>query len=153
MALLLIRHAKAGKRDDTSPEDVFRPLDEKGVLQAKSLVSMLKGEPVDEVYSSRATRCVDTVKPLAKKRGLKVVLAEELFEGVSSAEAIEFVRSFTKRNVVLCSHGDVIPDVLRTLRLGGTHVSVGGFPKSSVWKLDNSTERIESADYLGKPEI
>lgn len=108
-------------------------------------------DQVEAIYASPALRCVQTVEPLAAKLGLQVQIAPELFEGGSASRTIEFVRSFTARHVVLCSHGDVIPDVLRTLEVGGTRLNGRGCEKGSIWTLDNSTERIESGSYQSIP--
>lgn len=152
MPLFLIRHAVAGVRDNTDPLDDQRPLDEIGRHQSQSLAADWT-EPIEAVFSSPALRCVQTVEPLAERLGLTVTIAPELFEGAAPARSIEFVRSFTGRSVVLCSHGDVIPDVLRTLELGGTVLDNRRCAKGSVWRLDNSTERIESGTYHPVPVV
>jgi len=96
---------------------------------------------------------VQTVEPLAELLGLSVQVAPELFEGSSSSRSIEFVRSFTGQSVVLCSHGDVIPDVLRSLEVGGSRLDGRGCAKGSIWRLDNSSDRIESGTYLDAPGL
>jgi len=112
---------------------------------------MWDGGAVEAVFSSPALRCVQTVEPLAASLGLEVAIEPGLFEGATRARSLEVVRSFTGRNVVLCSHGDVIPDVLRHLEIGGSRLSGRGCAKGSIWKLDNSTERIESGEYFDAP--
>lgn len=150
MPLFLIRHAVAGVRNNHDPSDDQRPLDELGRRQAQTIAAEWS-EPVEAIYSSPARRCVQTVEPLAQKLGLRVQIAPELFEGASSSRSIEYVRSFTGRSVVLCSHGDVIPDVLRALAAGGTMLDNRHCAKGSIWRLDNSTERIESGTYHPVP--
>ena len=149
MTLFLIRHATAGVRDHGNPNDDQRPLDPMGQGQAAAIADLLAGEPIEAVLTSPALRCHQTVAPLAARLGLHVEHATQLFEGQSRSSSIEFVRSFTGRTVVLCSHGDVIPDVLRNLEVGGCRLEGRGCAKGSVWRLDNSTERIESGEYLG----
>lgn len=147
--LYLIRHATAGVRNHHDPHDDQRPLDEFGLSQARAIAELIGGEPIEAVHSSPALRCTQTVAPLAERLGVPVERSTPLFEGSSSSSAIAFVRSFTGRSVVLCSHGDVIPDVLRALEIGGSRLEGRGCAKGSIWRLDNSTERIETADYLG----
>lgn len=144
--LFLVRHAVAGVRDNTDPLDDQRPLDEIGRQQAQSIATDWN-EPVEAIYSSPALRCIQTVEPLAERLGLPVTVAPELFEGATPARSIGFLRSFTGRSVVLCSHGDVIPDLLRALEMGGTVLDQRRCAKGSIWRLDNSTERIESGTY------
>lgn len=149
MTLFLIRHATAGVRDHANPNDDQRPLDPFGLGQAAAIADLLADEPIEAVLSSGALRCHQTVAPLAERLGLAVEHAAQLFEGQSRSSSIEFVRSFTGRTVALCSHGDVIPDVLRNLEVGGSRLEGRGCAKGSIWRLDNSTDRIETADYLG----
>ena len=146
--LFLIRHAVAGVRNNFDPSDDRRELDDVGRGQAEAIATEWSHDDVEAIYASPAVRCVQTVEPLAKHLGLAVQIAPELFEGASASRSIEFARSFTGRCVVLCSHGDVIPDVLRNLEVGGTRLEGRGCAKGSIWSLDNSTERIESGSYL-----
>lgn len=148
MTVFLIRHAIAGVRDHQNPNDDQRELDPNGWEQAQAIAAAYGSEPIEAIYSSPARRCLQTVEPLAQQLGLSVTVAPELFEGASTSTSIEFVRSFTGRNVVLCSHGDVIPDVLRNLEVGGSRLDGRGCAKGSTWELDNSTERIESGRYF-----
>jgi len=153
VTLFLIRHAVAGVRDNRNPSDDRRPLDAIGIDQAHAIADSWAGGAIEAVFSSPALRCVQTVEPLAASLGLTVNVAPELFEGASTSRSIEYVRSFTGRSVVLCSHGDVIPDVLRNLEIGGSRLEGRGCAKGSIWQLDNSTERIESGSYLDAPGL
>jgi len=151
--LFLIRHAVAGVRNNQDPADDQRPLDAVGVDQATMIADNWSDLSVQAIYTSPARRCVQTVEPLAERLGLAVQIAPELFEGASTSRSIEFVRSFTGQSVVLCSHGDVIPDVLRNLATGGSRLDGRGCAKASIWQLDNTTDRIESGVYLDAPGL
>lgn len=153
MTLFLVRHATAGVRDNHNPNDDQRPLDDLGIRQADAIADVLGTEAIEGVFSSPALRCQQTVAPLATSLQMTVTDSPELFEGTSSSRAIEFVRSFTGRTVVLCSHGDIIPDVLRNLEIGGCRLEGRGCAKGSIWRLDNSTERIEAGTYLGPVDV
>lgn len=152
VTLYLIRHATAGVRDSHNPRDDQRQLDEYGHNQAQAIADRLGGEPILGIFSSPAIRCVQTVEPLAARLGLRVSIAPELFEGASSSRSIEYLRSFVGQSVVLCSHGDVIPDMLRILEVGGTRLTGRGCAKGSIWALENSTEQVARADYFCTPE-
>jgi len=149
--LFLIRHAVAGVRNNLDPSDDRRPLDHIGMDQALAIAAGWTCDDVEAIYSSPSLRCVQTVEPLAERLGLTVELAPELFEGAATSRSVEYVRSFTGRSVVLCSHGDVIPDVLRNLQVGGSRLDGRGCAKGSIWQLDNSTDRIESGVYTPEP--
>jgi phosphohistidine phosphatase SixA len=146
--LFLIRHAVAGFRASHDPSDDLRPLDAEGHSQAQTIADSWTEHGIEAIYSSPALRCVQTVEPLAQRLGLVIQVAPQLFEGASTSGVIAYVRSFTGRSVVLCSHGDVIPDVLRNLVVGGSRLEGRGCAKGSIWRLDNTTERIESGNYF-----
>lgn len=105
MTLLLIRHARAGDRDDWEGDDLRRPLDDRGRKQAERLVGLLAPYRVDRVVSSQADRCVQTVEPLARARGLAVEIREELAEERQAIEGAAFVRSLAANDVAVSCHG------------------------------------------------
>src|SRR6266511_1008153 len=79
--VLLVRHARAGKRSKWEGDDRLRPLDKRGRKQAEGLVSLLAEYPIDRIASSPYLRCTQTVDPLAASRGLAVEERDELAEG------------------------------------------------------------------------
>lgn len=107
-ALLLIRHARAGKRGEWRGDDHFRPLDERGRRQAEALAAALRDHTVERIVSSPYIRCVQTVEPLASARHVEVEQRPELAEGASREEALSLVGELEGMGAVLCTHGDVI---------------------------------------------
>jgi len=104
MPLLVIRHARAGDRDDWRGDDRERPLDKRGRRQADALVEELEGYPISRILSSPYDRCVQTVEPLATRRGLAIEQRDELDEGGQYNGAI-LVRSLIGEPVAVCVHG------------------------------------------------
>lgn len=149
VTLFIVRHASAGVRGGSGGEDSTRPLDAVGHDQSAAIADLLAGYDIESLYSSPALRCQQTLAPLGSRLGLPVESRSELFEGASTARSMQFIRSMQGRTVVVCSHGDVIPDVLRNLEVGGTRLEGRGCAKGSVWQLDNTTDRIETGVYLG----
>jgi 8-oxo-dGTP diphosphatase len=105
MPLLLVRHAWAGDRDEWEGDDRERPLDERGRKQADELVERLRPYPIEAILSSPARRCVQTVEPLARARGLEIELRPELGEERQATDGVEIVRSMAGRDLVVCGHG------------------------------------------------
>ena len=68
-ALLVVRHAKAEKRDRWDGPDPKRPLNELGRAQAEAMIPMLHAYGVARVITSTSTRCVQTVRPYADRAG------------------------------------------------------------------------------------
>jgi hypothetical protein len=74
---------------------------------------------------------------------------DALAEG-SGVEAIDLVRSLMDDNVALCTHGDVIPEVLIALA-DEDGLDLGPHPrqaKGSVWVLHSSKGCFDRASYL-----
>jgi len=105
--LLVVRHACAGNPAEWEGDDRLRPLDEKGLRQARGLPSLLAEYALDRLVSSAALRCTQTLEPLAAERGLQVETAPELMEGASGEETLGLVRELADR-AALCTHGDVL---------------------------------------------
>ncbi|MDQ6614170.1 MAG: histidine phosphatase family protein [Actinomycetota bacterium] len=149
MTLLLIRHSHAGSRKDWSGDDRLRPLSAKGRRQARALVTQLEPWAPSRVLSSPYRRCIETVKPLADELGLKVEEVDELAEGAGH-EAVALVRSLHDSHVALCTHGDVIPEILVALA-DEDRLDLGPAPrqaKGSTWVLNSKKGRFLTAIYV-----
>lgn len=125
MAIILLRHAKAGDREQWTADDRLRPLTKPGLRQADGLVEALRTFRVASVFSSPFVRCVETVKPLAKERGLPVEETAVLAEGAGAKDAIILMREL-EDDAVLCTHGDVLWYVLHALTKKQTATPKGG---------------------------
>ena len=99
------------------------------------MVKQLSDYQVDQVFSSPSVRCVDTVAPLAQRRKLRVVTEKRLGEG-NGELAAKMVRRFVRdgADVALCSHGDVVPEVMEALGFDCDRCA-----KGSTWVLDGDT--------------
>ncbi|MDP9074381.1 MAG: histidine phosphatase family protein [Actinomycetota bacterium] len=149
MPLLLIRHAHAGSRKDWHGDDLLRPTSPKGMRQAVRLASLLRPYGPSRVLSSPAMRCVQTVRPLAERLRMKIEETESLAEG-ANGEAIELVRSLHDTSVAMCTHGDVILEILIALA-DEDHLDLGPAPrqaKGSTWVLEAKGGRFVKATYL-----
>jgi phosphohistidine phosphatase SixA len=104
-ALLLVRHASAGNRDEWQRDDRERPLDERGRARAQQLVEELAPYRIDAILTSPYRRCVETVEPLATARGLEPEARAELGEELQQTAGIALVRTFAGSDVVVCGHG------------------------------------------------
>lgn len=152
MAIHLIRHAHAGSRSAWTGEDRDRPLSGKGQAQADRLVPLLEDQAVGGVWSSPYARCVQTVEPIARARGLVVHEEPALAEGADVEDVLALVRALADRDPVLCSHGDVIPALVRRLLSDGMRAEQGAVAKkASTWRLEVVDGRIACGTYLAPP--
>lgn len=119
------------------------------------LVPVLEGQRPRLILSSPSVRCADTVRPLADALRQPVRTDAGLAEG-SGRAAVGLVRSLAGDTAVLCSHGDVIPEVLAAL-VDEDGLDLGPMPraeKASVWLLEaDGRGRFRSAAYLAPPDV
>jgi len=154
VTLHLVRHASAGQRSSLDGDDLERQLDDRGREQAQALVPFLADTPIRAVWSSMAARCLQTVEPLATAHQVAVEPRRELTEGARTAPLLELLReqALAEGDLVLCSHGDLIPDALNRLLREGMTISGGrGCEKGSVWSLEVRGRDIVSAHYTAAP--
>ncbi|MEM8707054.1 MAG: phosphoglycerate mutase family protein [Actinomycetota bacterium] len=154
MPLHLVRHASAGDRSRWGGDDLERPLDERGRDQADAIDRFFADHDVRGVWSSLATRCAQTIAPTAARHGFSVELRRELTEGARPNDLLELLReeALVDGDLVLCSHGDLIPEVLnRLLREGMSVIGGRGCEKGSIWTLDVRGRDIVSGTYTAVP--
>jgi 8-oxo-dGTP diphosphatase len=113
---------------------------------------MLSGVPIGRVLSSPATRCVQTVEPLAITLGLEVDEHPDLWEGANVSHTLALLEQQPVQTIVACSHGDVIPELIDMLAASGTALTGRGCEKGSIWVLDRDGERWTRARYVAKVE-
>ena len=148
----LVRHAKAGDRTRWTEPDDLRPLTKPGIRQAAGLVPLLEDEGVDRVLSSPYVRCVQTVEPLAAERGLPVEHHDALAEGASLDSTLSLLGSLEERPAVLCTHGDVVENVIGHLEsLGVEGADARLCKKGSTWVLALKGGDFVAARYLEPP--
>lgn len=142
VALLLVRHGKAGSSDRWQGPDEERPLTRAGDEQARRLAQVLPSFGPVSVSTATPVRCRQTVAPLARALGLpvveRVVFGEPEFGGDPRRALDEALGSLATPGVdVVCSQGGTIPAVLQALGVHG-HGVTGLQPpaaKGSVWAL------------------
>jgi phosphohistidine phosphatase SixA len=140
VTVLLVRHARAGK-STSAPDDHLRPLDERGWEQAEKLVDTLAPYDARRILTSPYVRCRQTVEPLARVLRLAVEEQPELAEGSTAEDVLRLVGSLDGETAVLCTHGDVVYELL------GEESK-----KGSTWVLDVGPDgSLERQDYLPPP--
>jgi 8-oxo-dGTP diphosphatase len=147
--LFVVRHANAGSRSDWGGPDRLRPLSDKGWRQAEGIADALAESDVRRLVSSPSVRCVQTLEPLSRRIGLPVEQDERLDEGSSGKEALELVLELDVPVAAICSHGDVIPDLLDAVRLqDAKHKGSVQWAKASIWELKLDGDRAVKARYI-----
>ncbi len=152
MRIYLVRHAHAGSRQAWDQPDHLRPLTDKGWRRADEIASELADSGIERLLSSHYLRCTQSFVPLSAKLTLPVEDHPALAEGATLAQGIELIESLiaSDTTAALCSHGDIIPELLAGLaRRGATLDPNGACPKGSVWTLEVEGSAVTRAIYDG----
>lgn len=151
-----MRHAKAGSRSSWEGPDEERPLTKAGRRQAAALAELFHDEPLGRTVSSPYVRCRETLTPLAEDHGLLVQDADGLIEGAPLSEALRLLEKVSDKPTALCTHGDVIGDLLyhfagQDVRLDAGEEAAPSelrFPKGSTWVLEVEDGQVKRGTYL-----
>ena len=169
----------AGDRNAWAGDQDTRPLSDLGERQSAAQADALAAAPVDALYSGRALRCRQTLRPLAERLGLEVRVLEELGEfqawkapeawdpdanrGANAAahaagsamRAIERIRErHAGGRVVACSHGNVIPALAAYLIAAHGLRNVAELKRRGQWfrlRLEGAHVQIELREVEGFP--
>jgi 8-oxo-dGTP diphosphatase len=156
MRLYVIRHTAAGNRSAWDKQDDRRPLSTKGRRQADAIADMLESAGISRLVSSPFVRCVQSLEPLAQRLGRPVETDARLAEGADGKGALDLANELRKKvdAAALCSHGDVIPDMLRILKSTTARFKEPLlWPKASTWVLTWDSGRWSKARYIPPPEL
>ncbi len=153
MTLFVVRHAHAGERSSWMDDDQIRPLSDRGRTQADGIAAALAPFEPKRILSSPAKRCIQTVEPLASVLGHPVEADDRLQEATATDEVVTILDDLAGMDAVICSHGDIIPELLRHL------VGLGMEPdrnlvwqKASVWTVERADGRWTSGRYQPPPD-
>jgi broad specificity phosphatase PhoE len=94
---------------------------------------------------------VQTVEPLAERLGLQVETADALAEGARISQALRLFEKLQDREVVLCTHGDVMEGLLDHFGRRGVELPDHRMEKGSVWVFDVHAGEVVRAEYLPAP--
>ncbi len=151
--VVLVRHAKAGKRSQWRGDDGLRPLDAAGEEQARQLVPFLSCFGIDRVLSAAPLRCVQTVQPFADSAGVDLrvepAFDDEAFASSPGRTETAFY-SLAKpgRVTLVASQGDTIPGLLDRVTRGVRNTDTR---KAATWVLSLVDGTVVSADHYDPP--
>lgn len=156
MTLYLIRHGQAGHKSDWSGPDHKRPLSIKGRAQADRIAEQFTEAGITRVLTSPSQRCRETVEPLAEQVGAEVETDDRLAEDTPVRGAVDLVGKLVAADetAALCSHGDVIPELIRKLHRDGLegdgHVASA---KGGTFVLETEGGQITRSRYVPPPDV
>jgi len=152
-SLFLVRHSRAGSRDKWDGPDEARPLSKAGRRQALAVTEKLETEPITSIVSSPYVRCTQTVEPLAERLGRSVQKSNALAEGAPVEDIRELLDKSVRETSVLCTHGDIVEQILGELRARGIKLKKPvRFAKGSIWELEVNNGTFTRAKYHPAPK-
>jgi 8-oxo-(d)GTP phosphatase len=157
--LILLRHAKAVSRDEWQGEDADRPLDSYGQNQAKRLLAMYQVFNLEQIHSSDAVRCYDTVVAIAKGLNIKLEVTGKLSESTfkkDKEKAFDYAKDLIKLNesVLLCSHNPILPKMLNKLtKKSEVDADEGKLLPADGWVIHRIGKEVIQIDRIDSPSI
>jgi 8-oxo-dGTP diphosphatase len=157
--LVLLRHAKAVTRDEWQGEDDDRPLDSYGQNQAKRLLAMYQVFNLEQIHSSDAVRCYDTVVSIAKGLSIKLEVTGKLSESTfkkDKEKAFDYAKDLMKLNesVLLCSHNPILPKMLNKLtKKSEVDADEGKLLPADGWVIHRIGKEVIQIDRIDSPSI
>ena len=151
MTLYVVRHGKAGSRSAWTEPDDLRPLTKPGRRQAEAIADMLADDGIERILSSPYVRCRQSVEPFAERLRLPVDLSDALGEGALRAEVLALLDKIGDDAAVLCTHGDVVGEILEHCERHRVKVDTRLLAKGSVWVLETEAGAIVDARYVPPP--
>jgi 8-oxo-dGTP diphosphatase len=155
--VLLVRHGRAGDRAAWKGPDLLRPLDERGLRQAAALAELLPLYGPTRILTAPATRCRDTVAPLAERLGLAVEIEPAVGEegyAENPDAALSCLRQLAQGpgTAVVCSQGGPVPGLVEAVAAdAGIDVDTSHTRKGSVWALSFADGVLVDADRVPPP--
>jgi 8-oxo-(d)GTP phosphatase len=156
---VVLRHTSAGKKRTWDGDDLLRPLDHKGQVQARALVPLLGCFGPVRVISSPASRCLASVEPYAGHIGAPVEIEPEfIVPGRSPSEPDRRPRPGLAAAVtglladgvptLVCAHRENIPDILATAcrLLNAPPLEDPSLPKGSFQVLQAAETTLAGAE-------
>lgn len=134
-SITILRHGKAIPPGDWDGPDATRPLLHRGLEQAMTDAASIAAFGPRRLISSTATRCLTTIEPTARLTGLDVKPSVGLSQDAHALGRAKAAQQIEKRlarreNVVLCSHGPVIPELVEAIR-GATSAGRAGLQRAA----------------------
>jgi 8-oxo-(d)GTP phosphatase len=162
--LILVRHASAGSKRDWAGDDLDRPLDSRGVLDATRLAMLLSCFGRCRVLTSAAERCIATVRPYAAQEGAALEIVSALTAGnadsrvggvASEAAAAVAAVVDARQPAVICVHRENLPPLLSAAchRLGAPVPHGHALHKGGFWVLHTADGTLAGAEQHHPGEV
>lgn len=154
---ILLRHAKAITRDEWQGDDDDRPLDSLGSYQADRLVPIYEVYKLEQIHSSDAIRCFDTVNALARKLNITLEVSGKLSESAykkDKEKAFDYCKELIKadKSILICSHNPILPKLFNKLtKKAEVETDDEKLQPADSWVIHRNGKEIIQVDRLDAP--
>ncbi len=155
--LVLLRHAKAVKREDWDGDDGDRPLAHVGQLQAKRILTNFLPYSLNEVHSSDAMRCIETIEPMTRAMSMNPIFSTDLSEyrfAKDKEAALDYAQDLMNsgKRLMICSHNPILPKLLKKL-IGKKNFKQldQELKPAEAWVLHHRDGEIIAIDWIEAP--
>lgn len=134
-SITVLRHAKAVDGSSWPGADQDRPLAPRGLRQADAIAPIIATWRPKVLISSSSIRCRQTIAPLATLLKKDVNFKDSISQHAFDYEAPHLRKLIGKRirdrkSTVICTHGPVLPEVVREIALA-TGTPLGSFVREA----------------------
>jgi len=157
--LVLLRHAKAVKREDWDGDDGDRPLARLGQLQAKRLLPLYLPYAIAEIHSSDAQRCIETIESISRSFEMNPIYSADLSEygyEKDKEAPLDYVQNLMDqgKSAIICSHNPILPKMLKKL-IGKKNFKQldQKLEPGEAWVLHYRDGEIIAVDWLEAPKV
>lgn len=157
--LILLRHAKAIERTEWAGEDTDRPLSSVGERQSKRLLSVFQPFGVEEIHSSSAVRCYETITPIARSLNIDFFFTDSLSEDVHHKDKnrpVKYIERLLVNNypILICSHNPVLPNVVSGfVEKFGVEINQTRLEPGDSWIVHHIDREVVAIDFVPGPNI
>ena len=157
--MVLLRHAKAIKRNDWNGDDSDRPLDNVGQVIAKKIPQHLQMFNIHEIHSSDAYRCMSTIEPMSETLGIPKVITDQLSEYMFEKDdliGVNYAKQLAKfgENYLICSHNPILPMMVDHLvKFPEAYDLDKDLGPTDAWVLHHRGGKVFSVNFLKSPTI
>ena len=156
--LILLRHAKAIERQEWAGEDTDRPLSSMGERQAKRMLANFLPFAVEEIHSSSAVRCYESITPMARGLNVDFFFTDSLTEEVfykNNERPFKYVQRLLVNDytTLVCSHNPILPTIASNfVDKFGIEVPTTKLEPGDAWIAHHVEREVVAIDFLAAPK-
>ncbi len=152
--LILLRHAKAIEQGQWGGDDLDRPLSAVGERQARQIIENFAPYFVEEIHSSSAVRCYESVTPMARSLNIDFFFTDSISDYVyqkNPDRSINYITRLLKNDyaTLVCSHNPILPKTLSSLiEKFGINLEETTLSPADAWVIHHIDKEVLSIEFL-----